>query len=132
MEARRVCRRGESGTRGGEGWRVREREKGREGEREQSKEAERRASLIYGLIFPGVRSQLILRFNCFVTRPTKESFDLINRIRRMSPPGPDKRDESLCTGKEEPSLVFVFFVHLSRPAVISFALSAASNWRHVS
>lgn len=116
--------------------RVREREKMREGERgrerERSKEAERRASLIYGLIFPGVRSQLILRFNCFVTRPTKESFDLINRIRRMSPPGSDKRDESLCTGKEEPSLVFVFFVHLSRPTVTSFALSAASNRRHVS
>lgn len=63
-------------------------------------------SLIYGLIFPGVRSQLILRFNCFVTRrgppPTEGSFDLIKRIRRMSPRSPaHKRTKSLRGGSQE-------------------------------
>lgn len=74
-------------------------------------------SLIYGLIFPGVRSQLILRFNCFVTRqplppppPTEGSFDLIKRIRRMSPrsPAPNGRIITAAETRREKNLPSVF------------------------
>lgn len=91
-------------------------------------------SLIYGLIFPGVRSQLILRFNCFVTRrgppPTEGSFDLIKRIRRMSPRSPaHKRTKSLRGGSQEGEKTFLRFLrtivaHSSRPATRSRSLSS--------
>lgn len=90
---------GESGIRGdGIGGEAKEGGGGGEQDVEQS--------LIYGLIFPGVRSQLILRFNCFVTRrgsPDLEgSFDLIKRIRRMSPRSPaHKRTKSLRGGSQQ-------------------------------
>lgn len=80
-------------------------------------------SLIYGLIFPGVRSQLILRFNCFVTRrgppPTEGSFDLIKRIRRMSPRSPaHKRTKSLRGGSQEGEKTFLLvFTYDRRPFV---------------
>lgn len=99
-------------------------------ERERERQAEREGqdveqSLIYGLIFPGVRSQLILRFNCFVTRrppppssPPKGSFDLIKRIRRMSPRGPSRTShyaaEAEEGGKKPPSSDFSFTYDSSR------------------
>lgn len=81
------------------------RERGKQRERERGGQ-DVEQSLIYGLIFPGVRSQLILRFNCFVTRrlppppSPKGSFDLIKRIRRMSPRGPSRTNHYAAEAEE--------------------------------